>query len=180
MVGCVVVRLGCTCGDGLIAPSATPLTKRCRQPSPPNRGVLGPEEWGFLTVTYTPKTSGAPSFQRFGISTPGGNRAALQVRGAAEGPRLTLSTRVLDFGSVRVGQVVSKVVYIENTSDVAAMYEFRDEGGGVILLSRPQGVIAPRSVGHTRVVFAPVVPANYWRRLACVLKVCYNAGWMAE
>lgn len=135
------------------------------------RGTLGPNEYGILSITYTPSTSGAASFQQFVISTPGGNRALLQVRGTAEGPRLTFSSRVLDFGSVIVGETQSKVVYIENVSEVAAAYEFRDDGGGVFLLSRPRGLVAPQSVGHTRVAFTPGTPANHWRRLVCVVKV---------
>ncbi|KAI8476927.1 MAG: hypothetical protein J3K34DRAFT_516186 [Monoraphidium minutum] len=136
----------------------------------PREGVLAPGEFGVLTVTYEPRTSGAPSFQRWLVSTPGGNRAPLQARGAAEGPWLALSARALDFGSVPVGAAPSKVVYIKNASEVAAAYEFRDDGGGVFLLGQPRGVVPPRSVGHTRVAFAPGAPANYWRRLVCIVK----------
>jgi hypothetical protein len=135
------------------------------------RGTLGPGEYGVLTVTYAPQASGAASFRRFAVVTPGGNRAPLRVRGKAEGPRVTLSARVLDFGSVRAGQEASKVVYIENASEVAAAYEFRDDGGGVFELSQPRGVVGPRSAGHTRVTFAPGLAANYWRRLVCVFQV---------
>lgn len=141
--------------------------------------MLGPGEFGLLLVTFAPRTSGAPSFQRYLVSMPGGNRAALCVRGAACGPSLALSARALDFGSVRLGAAASKVVYIENASDVAAAYEFREEGGGVFQLSRPRGVVAPKTVAHTRVVFAPGVAANFWRRLVCVVKVSWAFGWGA-
>ena len=122
-------------------------------------------------MTFTPRTSGTPSFQRYLVSTPGGNRVPLCVRGAGGGPGVALSARALDFGSVRLGQAASKVVYLENTSEVAAAYEIRDEGGGVFELSRPRGVVPPKSVAHTRVAFAPGTAANFWRRLVCIVKV---------
>ncbi|GBF91298.1 hypothetical protein Rsub_03618 [Raphidocelis subcapitata] len=137
----------------------------------PAEGVLGPGEYGLLTVTFSPRASGARSFQRFSASTAGGNRAPFTARGEGEGPRVALSARAVDFGDVPAGgPAASKVVYIENASEAPAAYEFRDEGGGVFVLSAPRGVVAPRSVAHTRVAFAPRVAANYWRRLVCIVK----------
>jgi cilia- and flagella-associated protein 65 len=128
-------------------------------------------------VTYTPRAAGAHAFARFAVTTPGGGSggggraaATLLARGAAEGPRLALSERAVDFGDVECGRAPSKVVYLQNASEVAAAYEFRDDGGGVVRLSRPRGVVPPRGSAHTRVTFAPAAPANYWRRLVCVVK----------
>ena len=165
----------------------------------PAEGTLGPGEYGLLTVTFTPRTAGAAAFQRFVAATPGGNRAALAVSGAGEGPRVVLSARVVDFGDVPVaappppsrspqrdagGQHHQqqqgaaapapappfRVVYLENASDVPARFEFVDDGGGVFLLSPARGSVAPRSVAPVRVAFAPAAPANYWRRLVCVVQ----------
>lgn len=126
----------------------------------------------MLTATFTPRTAGAPCFQRYVISTPAGTcRQPLSLRGAGGGPSLALSARCLDFGDARVGARVAKVIYLENRSEVAAAYEFRDDGGGVFTLSAPWGVVGPKSVGHTRVAFEAGAPANYWRRLICIVKV---------
>jgi hypothetical protein len=125
----------------------------------------------MLTVTFAPRTAGAPCFQRFTLATPGGPPAALIARGTGTGPLLALSARALEFGDVKAGRAAAQVVYLKNSSDVPAAYEFPDEGGGVFLLSAPRGVVAPRSVAHTRVIFAPKVAANYWRRLVCIVKV---------
>lgn len=149
-----------------------------RRPLPPpsccipfGRGVLGPGEYGHLAVTYTPRSAGVTSFARFALATPSGARQPLHVRGTAEGPQLRLGAAAVGFGDVRAGCAVTEVVYLENASDVPATYQFRDDGGGVFELSRPAGVVPPRSTAHTRVTFAPGAAANYWRRLVCLVKV---------
>jgi hypothetical protein len=145
-------------------------------PTPNARGTLAPGEYGLLTVIFTPRTAGTPTFRRFAVATPGGPPARLAARGEGEGPRLALSARALDFGDVRAGQAAAAVFYIENASAVPGAYEFADEGGGVFALSAPRGVVGPRSVTAVRAAFAPAVAANYWRRLVCAVKVGMDGG----
>lgn len=64
-----------------------------------------------------------------------------------------------------------QVLYLENSSDVPLEFEFLAEPGGVFALTKPKGVVAPRSMTHTAVCFKAPAPGNYWQRLVCLVKV---------
>lgn len=89
------------------------------------RGTLGPEEFSLLKVVYTPKHTGTFTCENYVISTAGGNRVTLTLRGTATGPRVTLSTRAFNFGSVLCGSLASRVLYLTNHSDIAVAYDFQ-------------------------------------------------------
>jgi hypothetical protein len=89
------------------------------------RGTLGPEEFSLLKVVYTPKHTGTFTCENYVMSTAGGNRLTLTLRGTATGPRVTLSTRALNFGSVPCGSAASRVLYLTNHSDIAVAYDFQ-------------------------------------------------------
>lgn len=76
---------------------------------PPCRGVLGPNEYSELRVTYTPKHTGTFSSGAFALDMAGGNRPVLQLKGRACGPGVVLSTDCLSFGSLQAGKSSSKV-----------------------------------------------------------------------
>lgn len=142
------------------------------------RGTLGPNEYSILRICYTPRHTGTFSCQHFTLKTPGGNQLQLTLQGAAVGPVLRLSTRLLDFGNVAAGQHPTKVLYLENASSTPLAWQFQAEEGEVWGLSKLRGVIAPRGTCHVTVTFRGDVarPANYWRRLVCLVKVRRQAA----
>ena len=89
------------------------------------RGTLCPDEYSLLHVTYTPKHTGTFSSENFTLSTTGGNKLTLNLRGTAAGPVVTFSSRTFNFGNVVQGQTPSRVLYIQNHSDVPVYYEFQ-------------------------------------------------------
>jgi hypothetical protein len=54
---------------------------------------------------------------------------------------------------------------------VPAVFGFDSDPLEVFSLSRVQGVIPPQSTLHITIAFKAAVPANYWHRLACTIKV---------
>lgn len=135
------------------------------------RGTLQPNSYSVLRIQYTPKATGTFSCESFSLSTAGGNRLSLTCQATAAGPQLQLSSRVFAFGNVRSGQAPSKVLYLENCSDVPLSFEFLVEEGGVFWLPKSQGVLAPRCMAHTTVCFRGTAPGNYWQRIICLVKV---------
>jgi hypothetical protein len=129
-----------------------------------------------LRVVYAPKATGTFSCESFTLSTAGGNKVSLTCQGTAAGPRLQLSSRVFAFGNVRLGQAPSKVLYLENCSDVPLSFEFLVEEGSVFWLTKPKGVLAPRCMTHTAVCFKGAAAANYWQRIVCLVKVGVTTG----
>jgi hypothetical protein len=140
------------------------------------RGTLQPNSYSVLRIVYAPKATGTFSCDRFSLSTAGGNKVSLTCQGTAAGPHLQLSSRVFAFGNVRLGQAPSKVLYLENCSDVPLSFEFLVEEGSVFWLTKPSGVLAPRSMTHTAVCFKGAAAANYWQRIVCLVKVGATTG----
>lgn len=133
----------------------------------------------MLRVLFTPRATGAFSCESFALVTEGGNKLALTCKGMAVAPRLRLSARVFAFGSVKSGHTPSKTLYLENDSDLPVHYQFLIESGGVFTLTRPHGVVRPRTMAHTGVKFTGSAPGNYWRRVVCLIKVGASewSGW---
>lgn len=89
------------------------------------RGTLGPDEYSIMKVTYTPKHTGTFSSENFTLSTAGGNKLNLNLRGNAMGPNVTFSARMFNFGNVVADTLATRVLYIQNHSDVPVSYDFQ-------------------------------------------------------
>ncbi|KAG1664126.1 hypothetical protein FOA52_011949 [Chlamydomonas sp. UWO 241] len=136
----------------------------------PRSGTLGPDEYTLMRVTYTPRHTGTFSSESFSVSTAGGNRLALNLRGAAAGPAVSLSSSAFNFGNVPVGQAPSRVLYMRNDSDVPAVYDWQLDAEDEFAVRAPRGVIVPHSTGHVTVTFRSGAPANFWTRAVCLIK----------
>ena len=66
-----------------------------------------------MRVVYSPKHTGTFSSEDFTVSTAGGNRLPLNLRGSAAGPQVTLSASSFNFGNVPAGQAPSRVLYMQ-------------------------------------------------------------------
>ncbi|MEW5306910.1 MAG: hypothetical protein WDW36_009343 [Sanguina aurantia] len=136
----------------------------------PSKGTLGPEEFTALRITFTPRHSGTFSCETFSMSTAGGNKATLVLRGEASAPHVSFSTRAFNFGNVPSGTMTSRVLYIQNRSEVPVPYDFLLEDGDTFSISRPRGVLPAASTAHVTVIFRSTAPKNHWRRVVCLLK----------
>ena len=150
-----------------------------------HRGQLAADSYESVKVSFTPAMTGTFSSETFKFVTPGGNVATLNLRGTAIGPAVSLSASALQFGSVVSGNKVSKVLYIENASEVASHWQIDSECLGTFSLDADRGMVAPRSTAHVTVTFNPLEAANYHKRLVVVLRdraplafdcvgTCYN------
>lgn len=137
----------------------------------PSSGRLGPNEYGLMRVVYTPKHTGTFSSETFIVSTLGGNRVDLSLRGGAVGPVVTLSSHSINFGNVPSGQHPSRVVTIQNQSEVPLHYDWQVDAGDNFGFSKTRGLIAPLSSSHVTVTFSSSSPAVFWRRATCLIKV---------
>lgn len=123
-----------------------------------------------MRVVYSPKHTGTYSSEDFVVSTAGGNRLTLNLRGSAIGPTVTLSASSFNYGNVPAGQTPSRVLYMQNHSDVPVVYDWQIDAEDCFSLSRPRGVIPPQTTGHVTVTFRAPSPACYWKRVACLVK----------
>mmetsp|Transcript_4655 Transcript_4655/g.15410 ORF Transcript_4655/g.15410 Transcript_4655/m.15410 type:complete len:619 (+) Transcript_4655:538-2394(+) len=136
----------------------------------PTSGVLAPNSFEMVRVSYTPVTSGTFSSESFKVDTPGGNGLELVARGNAAQPEVSLSAAALNFGNVEVGQSSSRVIYIENSSDVVVAYQVVTDQHGTFQMDHVVGYIPAQSTVHCTIAFAPQEPTNFYKRVVVLLK----------
>ena len=143
------------------------------------RGELAAGQSVQLQVTYTPSTSSMFSCETFLVSIPGSQSIPLTIKGTALAPAVSLSAMCLSFGSLPPGQTASKAFYVQNDSDVPALYEFvadaHAEAHGVFSFDKVRGSVAPGTAMHVTVTFCPTEAANYWRSVTCLVRVSLHA-----
>ena len=135
----------------------------------PARGRIPPDSSQALKVTYTPASEGMFSSESFTVSCLGGNTEDLKVQGSAVGPAVSLSAESLSFGSVQAKSSSSRVLCIQNQSDVPVTYQFNAEPQGVFSFDEACDTVAPHSQRYVTITFRPKDAASYWKRLVCVV-----------
>eukprot|EP00201_Polytomella_parva_P002062 CAMPEP_0175076276 /NCGR_PEP_ID=MMETSP0052_2-20121109/22612_1 /TAXON_ID=51329 ORGANISM="Polytomella parva, Strain SAG 63-3" /NCGR_SAMPLE_ID=MMETSP0052_2 /ASSEMBLY_ACC=CAM_ASM_000194 /LENGTH=531 /DNA_ID=CAMNT_0016345347 /DNA_START=36 /DNA_END=1628 /DNA_ORIENTATION=- len=136
----------------------------------PTYGTLGPDEYSEIKVSYTPLQNGMFSSEHFTLSTPGGNKLNLNLRGFASEPRVSLSAQCINFGSAPVNSSVSRVLYLQNHSDIPVMYDCQAEMYDIFSISRPRGVLAAGSMSPLSITYTPPLASTFWKRLVILMK----------
>ena len=88
---------------------------------------------------------------------------------ARTGKRVNRPTALV-FGDVKLGNVMSRVVFLTNESDVPVSWQFVVEDKGTFQFDRTYGVIPPKLEAHVIVRFEPEVSGNFYRRIFCLVK----------
>ncbi|XP_066544141.1 cilia- and flagella-associated protein 65 isoform X2 [Amia ocellicauda] len=124
-----------------------------------------------LPVRFSPKTVGSTSVDYFYITSAGNVcKAVVKVTGSCKGPLVSLSSSVVDFGLVELGEFAVRTLQIANTSDVPAHYQFSiDCSYSVFSVDKPWGVLAGESSLTLRLCFQPSHPISHYRRVACFI-----------
>ena len=100
-----------------------------------------------------------------------GLQVEFTVKGTAMPPAVSLSSSSLSFGSLEAGASSSRVLYLHNTCEVPAFFELAMDAAGVFGANRVRGSIAAGGTAHITLGFQPTVSANYWKRVAVLIKV---------
>jgi cilia- and flagella-associated protein 65 len=145
------------------------------------------------TVQYYPKAARAFTCDNFDIVTPGGNTVRINCRALGIGPTVVLAKKEgpkadpdsddeneiqkpvdrptsLSFGDVKIGNVVSRVIYLNNSSPIPVSFQFVVEDKGTFQFDRTYGVIPPNLQSHVVIRFDPEVSGNFCRRIFCLIK----------
>lgn len=138
----------------------------------PESGVVEPNCSFTMTFYFQSHTVKEHACQRFQISTPGGTPLVVTCKAFCQPIGVVMSTRSMNFGEVPSGRVFSRTLQLENHSDRPAPYHFVnvDNQKGVFWLDRPMGIIPPDSFMVVTVLFGPMSPINYHKKVSCVIK----------
>ena len=136
----------------------------------PKHGVLAPDSFLDFRITYTPTTTGTFSSDSIAIATKGGNTVALNVVGNAIGPDVSFNVSSINFGNVRLGDGVGRVLYLENSSEIGIKFALLAERSGkVYSFDKTKGEVEPYTSTFINVNFTPNTPSNYFKRIVCLV-----------
>eukprot|EP00798_Chlamydomonas_sp_ICE-L_P020949 gene20949-27801_t len=136
----------------------------------PTKGTLGPDEYTTMKAVFKPRHTGTFSSENFTITTAGGNKLILNLRGNAIGPSVSFSARSFNFGNVPCGSTPTRVLYIQNHSEVPVSYDFQLDPNDTFAISKPRSIIPAQTTAHVTITLKAGTPALYWKRVACLIK----------
>ncbi|XP_040912258.1 cilia- and flagella-associated protein 65 [Toxotes jaculatrix] len=124
------------------------------------------------TVTYSPAVVDSVSVEYLSLKCKGAlDETLLKLTGSCTGPKVSLSSPVLDFGCVEEGEAVIKTVELVNSSPVETIYQWDLDCGGhsVFSIQPASGTVHPHSHTTLRAVYRPTHPIAHHRRVACLI-----------
>ncbi|XP_037542268.1 cilia- and flagella-associated protein 65 [Nematolebias whitei] len=123
------------------------------------------------TVTYSPTVVDTVSVDYLSLKYGGTlTESQLKLTGKCIGPRVSLSSTVLDFGCGKEGQSVVQTVQLFNSSPVQAIYQWDiDCVNSVFSILPASGTVLPHSHIKLKAVYKPTHPLAHYRRVACLI-----------
>ncbi|XP_068428766.1 cilia- and flagella-associated protein 65 isoform X2 [Clinocottus analis] len=123
-------------------------------------------------VTYTPAVVDSVSIEYLSLKCRGAlNTTVLKLTGTCVGPKVSLSSSVLDFGCVEEGGAVVQTVDLVNSAPVEAFYQWDLDctGNSVFSIQPESGTVCPHSLTTLKAVYRPTQPIVHHRRVTCII-----------
>uniref|UniRef100_UPI0037E8BD37 cilia- and flagella-associated protein 65 n=1 Tax=Semicossyphus pulcher TaxID=241346 RepID=UPI0037E8BD37 len=136
-----------------------------------SRGEVAPGESLRATVTYTPAVVDTVSIDYLSLQCRGAlDKTLLKLTGKGVGPKVSLSSFVVDFGCVGEGGAVVQTVDLLNSSSVEAIYQWDLDcsGHSVFSIQPASGTVGPNSHITLKAVYRPTLPIAHHRSVACL------------
>ncbi|KAM9851178.1 cilia- and flagella-associated protein 65 [Aulostomus maculatus] len=123
-------------------------------------------------VTYTPAVANTVSVEYLSLKCSGAlNKPVLKFTGNSLGPKVSLSSSLVDFGCVKEEGEVAQTVELVNSSSVEAVYQWDLDcrGHSVFSIHPAGGTVRPQSRLTLKVAYRPTQPIAHHRRVACFI-----------
>ncbi|GAA6231328.1 coiled-coil domain-containing protein 108 [Lates japonicus] len=136
------------------------------------RGNVAPGESLQVTVTYSPAVVETVSVEYLSLKCRGAlNETLLKLTGSCIGPKVSLSSSVVDFGCVEEGGAVIQTMELVNSSSVETIYQWDLDfsGHSVFSIQPASGTVRPHSHTTLKAVYRPTHPIAHHRRVACLI-----------
>uniref|UniRef100_A0A671V1Z9 Cilia and flagella associated protein 65 n=1 Tax=Sparus aurata TaxID=8175 RepID=A0A671V1Z9_SPAAU len=137
-----------------------------------SRGEVAPGGSVQATVTYTPAVVDTVSVEYLALKCRGAlNKSQLKLIGNCKGPKVSLSSSLVDFGCVEEGGAVMQTLELLNSSPVEAIYQLDLDcsGHSVFSIQPASGTVRPHSHTILKAVYRPTQPIAHHRRVACLI-----------
>ncbi|XP_026150303.1 cilia- and flagella-associated protein 65 isoform X2 [Mastacembelus armatus] len=135
-------------------------------------GKVEPGESQWVAVNYSPAVVDTVSVEYLRLTCRGAlNDTVLKLSGTCIGPKVTLSSSVVDFGCAEEGGAVIQTVELLNSSPAEAFYQWDLDcnGHSVFRIQPASGTVHPHSKTALTAVYRPTQPIAHHRRVACLI-----------
>lgn len=133
-------------------------------------GVIPAGGTFLVKIKFTPLVVYCLSSKNYVIKTDSGNSQRFAVLGSGVGLQVTLSSRVCNFGEVKTMNTTSRLVTLENQSDVQCNFKFFSDNSSVFLFKKTEGVVNSKSNSRVVIYFRPKETVSYYQRVFCIVK----------
>ncbi|KAI9141425.1 hypothetical protein BKA69DRAFT_1166792 [Paraphysoderma sedebokerense] len=134
------------------------------------KGTISPNGETELSITFTPLAPNIVVTEHFDVKTKSGNSVFITCSGSGVGPKVTLSTAIINFGDVEAGNSISRAIHLTNNTNIAAYYQFQTEPNAIFRIDKVGGTIGPNTSIPLTIKFSPREPINYYRRVFCLIE----------
>ena len=135
-----------------------------------DHGYIPPKSSFLVKITYRPMIWDLYSCTHFSINCQGGNTIEIQCVGKALSIEAKLSSRIVDFGSIRLNSTTNRMVTLHNNSDTNCSFEIIIDNTGIFSVKESVGVIKPKSYARLLVLFTPQKTINYYQRVYVLIR----------
>lgn len=133
-------------------------------------GVIPAGGTFLVKIKFTPSVVYCLSSKNYIIKTDSGNSQRFAVLGSGVGLQVTLSSRVCNFGEVKALNSTSRLVTLENNSEVPCSYKFFTDNMSVFQFKKTEGTINAKSNTRLVIYFSPKETVSYYQRVFCIVK----------
>mgnify|MGYP003880634599 FL=1 len=133
-------------------------------------GVIPPKASFLIKATYKPAIVDLISCTHFNITCLGGNSVKFECKGIAAGVSVAFTQKSINFGEIKLGQQTSRLVILQNASDIPAHFQVYNDKKNVFSFSATVGVINPHSTFRLIVQFNPTTTMTYYERVFAVVR----------
>ncbi|XP_076731494.1 cilia- and flagella-associated protein 65 isoform X2 [Maylandia zebra] len=136
------------------------------------RGRVAPGGSRRVSVTYSPAVVDTVSVEYLSLNCKGTlSESLLKLSGHCIGPKVALSSSVVDFECVEAGGSVVRTVELVNASTAEAFYQWDIDcsGNSVFSILPASGAVLPHSHTRVKAAYRPTQPNAHYRRVACLV-----------
>jgi len=124
----------------------------------------------LVKIKYTPFVVYMLSSKNYIITTDSGNSQRFTCLGSAVGLQVALSSKVCNFGEVKSGNSTSRIITVDNSSNLPCSYKFFVDRRSVFSFKKTEGNIPSRSSERIIIYFTPKETISYYLRVFCLVR----------
>ena len=137
------------------------------------KGEIPPQNSFLVKVNFTPFFPRSTSYETYEIRTSGGNTLKFSLTGGCTPLKIFLNCKHINFGTVELGNSMTKLIRIYNESDMETDYQILHSNGSSVFYIKDQeiqGTVRPHTNIRVNVTFKPNQTSLFYERIFIISK----------